>query len=136
MPLAAGQILGNRYRVDRLLGAGGMGAVYLATHLGMGTQCAIKENTIGEISEQFRQEARLLFTLKHQGLPKVTDYFEEKGGQYLVMEFVPGQDLDDLLEARRAPFPEDEVRSWAIRLLEVLEYLHSQQPPIIHRGCA
>src|SRR6185503_8869523 len=64
---------------------------------------------------------------------KVMDYFSETDGDFLVMEFIPGHDLAELLELRGGPFPQEQVLQWADELLKVVEYLHAQRPPIIHR---
>jgi len=63
----------------------------------------------------------------------VMDYFSEGAGEFLVMEFIPGHDLAELMDLRSGPFPESQVLQWADGLLKVLEYLHSRQPPIVHR---
>ena len=75
----------------------------------------------------------MLASLRHQALPRVIDHFVDDQGQFLVMEFIPGDDLAALLQKRGAPFPIDQVLSWADTLLDALSYLHSQQPPVIHR---
>jgi serine/threonine protein kinase len=82
----------------------------------------------------FQQEARLLNRLRHQALPHVIDYFSAGEKQYLVMQFIDGQDLEELLaERKKHPFPAAQVLQWADQLLDVLEYLHGQRTPIIHR---
>ncbi|MBN1149345.1 MAG: SUMF1/EgtB/PvdO family nonheme iron enzyme [Anaerolineales bacterium] len=134
MPLAQGQVLNNRYRVVNLLGQGGFGAVYRAWDITFEIPCAIKENT--EITEaaqrQFLREARMLRTLRHPNLPMVSDYFVVAGqGQYLVMDYVEGQDLDEML--RGGPLPEARVLPWIMQVCDALSYLHAQNPPIIHR---
>lgn len=134
MPLTIGQVLHNRYRVDALLASGGMGAVYRCTDLTFGTTVAVKENwmlTAGSI-RQFAREAALLNRLPHPNLPRVIDHFSEGQGQYLVMDFVPGEDLDQLV-ARTGPIAESQALAWAGKVLDALEYLHGQNPPVIHR---
>jgi len=81
----------------------------------------------------FEREAQLLANLRHPSLPRVSDHFIEAGGQYLVMDFVPGNDLGELLSLLRRPFPISDVLRWADELLKVLEYLHGHSPPILHR---
>lgn len=133
--LAQGTILQGRYLILRHLGRGGMGAVYGAEDRRLGHRVAIKETLVetDELRLAFEREARLLARLRHPALPKVTDHFIEGGGQYLVMEYVPGEDLAKLLGSRRSPFPPDEVVEWARQLLDALSYLHAQEPPVIHR---
>ena len=128
--LSANTILQNRYRVVRELGHGGMGAVYEAIDQRVSCVIALKETLVGR---DFEREASLLANLRNPALPKVTDYFTEGDGEFLVMEFIPGHDLAELMELRGGPFPEAQVLKWADDLLRVLDYLHSRQPPIIHR---
>lgn len=134
MPLVSGSILQNRYRIEALLRRGGMGAVYRAIDLTFGTPVAIKENL--EVSpaaqRQFSREAAILHQLHHTNLPRVTDYFAVSNqGQYLVMDYIEGQDLEDVLA--NGPVPEAKALSWIVQVLEALEYLHGQVPPVIHR---
>lgn len=134
--LAPNTILQNRYRVLRELGHGGMGTVYEALDQRINCIVALKETTAGnnsDASRAFEREASLLGNLRHSALPKVMDYFSEMGGDFLVMEFIPGQDLAALLEQRANPFSQTEVLRLADDVLKVLEYLHGQQPPILHR---
>lgn len=140
---AAPLTLQNKYHITRLLGRGGFAPVYLAEHLKLvGVYYAIKElvpvagATLAELQgaeDQFRLEAGLLAKLSHPMLPKVWDYFSENNRYYLVMEFVEGDTLEDRLNQTNAPLPEVQVLRWGSDLCDVLEYLHSQQPPVIHR---
>ena len=103
MLLQPGTILENRYRVDSLLGQGGMGAVYRAWHERLEQWVAIKENSLGtpEARAQFEREAKVLARLHHTNLPNVIDHFvTADGAQYLVMTFVEGVNLAELLAAR------------------------------------
>jgi serine/threonine protein kinase len=127
----------NSYRIQRLLGQGGFGAVYLAEDLIMNQSCAIKESFDSSpgAQAQFEVEARILANLSHPHLPRVTDNFIEPatGLQYLVMEYVKGQDLGELLD-RTGPLPEDKVLAWMDQVLDAVAYLHSYKPrPVIHR---
>jgi serine/threonine protein kinase/formylglycine-generating enzyme required for sulfatase activity len=134
--LAPNTILQNRYRVVRELGHGGMGTVYEAVDQRVNCIVALKETFAGKDEEgtrAFEREASLLGNLRHSALPKVMDYFTEGDGDFLVMEFIPGYDLAELLESREGPFPQSQVLRWADELLKVLEYLHQQEPPILHR---
>jgi len=129
-------ILQNRYRIVRELGHGGMGTVYEAIDQRVNCVVALKQTLATNDQEAraaFEREAALLANLRHQALPKVMDYFSENEGDFLVMEFIPGHDLAELLELRSSPFPQGQVLQWADQLLRVLEYLHGQSPPIVHR---
>src|SRR5437660_4212945 len=134
--LSPNTILQNRYRVVRELGHGGMGTVYEALDQRVNCIVALKETMTSnneETRHAFEREAGPLANLRHQALPKVMDYFSEDDGDFLVMEFIPGYDLAELLELRGNPFPQAQILRWADELLKVLEYLHGQQPPILHR---
>jgi Tol biopolymer transport system component/serine/threonine protein kinase len=136
MPLNSGQVLVERYRIEALLGQGGMGAVYRAIDLQFNTPVAIKENleVTPEAQRQFSREAGILHHLCHPNLPRVTDYFTVAGqGQYLVMDYVEGQDLHQLL-AGQGPVPQAQALAWIGQVLDALDYLHGVEPqPIIHR---
>lgn len=135
MPLKVGEMLRQRYRIEETLGQGGMGAVYRATDINLGVQVAVKENlfTTPEYARQFRREATILASLRHAGLPRVTDHFVIEGeGQYLVMDFIEGDDLREHLE-RDGPIEEDKAVGWFLDICDGLAYLHSRTPPIVHR---
>jgi serine/threonine protein kinase len=133
--LAPNTLLRGRYRIIQQLGRGGMGAVYQATDETLSCLVAVKE-TFAETDKYrraFEREAKLLANLRHPVLPRVTDHFTEGRGQFLVMEFIPGHDLAELLQLRGRPFDADKVLRWADQLLDALEELHSNDPPIVHR---
>jgi tetratricopeptide (TPR) repeat protein len=136
--LTCGQAIQGRYYVVKLLGEGGFGAVYLVqdTRLG-GRRLALKESfdSSREAQQQFQLEATLLASLSHPNLPGVSDYFiEPTGRQYLVMDFVEGQDLTDMIINRRTPVHESQALTWMIQVCQAVALLHSQRPkPIIHR---
>jgi eukaryotic-like serine/threonine-protein kinase len=133
--IEAGKFLQQRYRINKQIGQGGMGAVYVATDERFNSMVAIKETLC--MDENFRKaierEARLLNSLKHSALPRVSDHFVEDAGQFLVMEYIPGEDLYEILERSQKPFPVETVLTWADQLLEALDYLHTQTDPVIHR---
>jgi len=141
--LNPGDILGSRYRIVRTLGAGGMGAVYLAEDSRLSNRaCAVKEMrpdpsaTAAEqlqAQQQFQQEAGILALLKHPNLPGVYDHFSERGNFYLVMEYVEGETLDHLLSSAAGFLLESLVRHWSLQLCDVLDYLHRHRPPVIFR---
>ena len=144
-PISAGSVLQGRYRITGVLGAGGMSTVYKALDLrfpNVERVCAVKEMFDGGGDETTRQgravaferEAGLLAILSHPLIPKIFDYFSESGNHYLVQEFIPGQNLETLLENAAEGFLESELIDWAVQISDVLAYLHGQQPdPIIFR---
>jgi serine/threonine protein kinase len=142
-PLLPLTVLAGRYRIQRALKSGGMGAVYLALDEHEGQMpCAIKEmldrfttdDEREEGQEWFRREATTLAALEHPNIPRIYDYFIERGRYYLALEFVEGDNLEDLLSRRGCPgLPEQLVLSLATQITEVLTYLHEQKPPIIFR---
>jgi serine/threonine protein kinase len=137
--LAADTVLQNRYRILSLLKQGGMGSVYIAEDLRFRSQVAVKEAyfTQEKFRQAFAHEAGLLHRLRHRVLPHVTDHFTEGEAQYLVMQLFTGEDLEELLAEKLQetgePFAVDQVLRWADQLLDALEYLHGQQPPVVHR---
>ena len=144
--MKAGTVLRKRYQVNKIIGQGGMGCIYLADDLRLeGRLCAIKEveydralpeEMLDEARNQFQREATVLARLDHPNLPKVSDFFSISDHDYLVMDFVPGKDLRQLMmEARQNGtfLPEAEVLDWASQLADALKYLHTQDPPIVHR---
>jgi eukaryotic-like serine/threonine-protein kinase len=128
-------ILQGRYRIVRQLGQGGMGAVYEALDQRLDTTVALKETLFSDerLRKQFEREARLLARLHHPALPRVSDHFSEGDGQFLVMQFIPGDDLSEMMTRKRGPFPADQVLTWGDQLLDALDYLHTQDPQIVHR---
>ncbi len=136
MPLTIGEIIHhNRYRIESLLGKGGMGAVYKGWDTNLDIPVAIKENleVTPEAQKQFIREANMLAKLVHSNLPRVIDYFSiPDQGQYLVMDFIDGEDLHSM-STRLGQLPEPDVLGWIAQILDALAYLHSQPDPIIHR---
>jgi len=133
--LAPETVLQSRYRIVRQLGEGGMGAVYEAIDERLDATVALKETFFADerLRKQFEREARLLARMHHPALPRVSDHFGEGEGQFLVMQFVTGEDLARMLTVKQGPFPPDQVLPWADQLLDALDYLHTQDPQIIHR---
>lgn len=133
--IEAGTFLQQRYRIDKKIGQGGMGAVYVATDERFGSTVAIKETLC--MDDNFRKaierEARLLNSLKHSALPRVSDHFEESDGLFLVMEYIPGDDVGSMLDPDKQAFTVEQVQKWADQLLDALDYLHNQEMPVIHR---
>lgn len=145
-PLGAGQVLRDRYVIREIIGRGGMGSIYLAEDNRLpGRLCAVKEvqqdrsipeGMRAQSRDQFYREASVLARLDHPNLPKVSDYFSDGDRDYLVMDFVPGQDLKTLMDQARRKgnfLPTADVLGWASQLLDALAFLHRQDPPVIHR---
>ncbi|NJN80184.1 MAG: serine/threonine protein kinase [Anaerolineales bacterium] len=141
-----GEVLRERYTIQEKIGQGGTGNIYLAEDVRLqGRLCAIKEvehnqtlpsDIFAQAREQFFREASVLARLDHPNLPKVSDYFSEGLRDYLIMDYVPGKDLRELMqEARRNKtfLSESEVLRWAVQIADALNYMHHQDPPIIHR---
>ena len=145
-PHQEGTVLRDRYRLTHIVGQGGMGNVYRAEDLRLpGRLCAIKEVTPDthltaelrdQSHQQFLQEASILAQLDHPNLPKVSDFFSDHNRDYLVMDYVPGKDLKQLLEdshAQEQKLSENTVIGWASQIVDALSYLHRQSPPVVHR---
>ena len=135
MTLNTGLIINGRYRIAKLLGEGGFGAVYQAWDTNLSKLCALKMNldTSPVAQRQFQKEAAVLSNLSHPNLPRVTDHFFVQGqGQFLVMDFVEGEDLENLT-ARQGAVKPDRAIKWIGQVADALNYLHSQPQPIIHR---
>ncbi|HOU13722.1 MAG TPA: serine/threonine-protein kinase [Anaerolineae bacterium] len=131
--------MNGRYRIARLLAQGGMGAVYRAWDLALNRPAALKEMLpdptlsayqLAELRQQFLREAQALASLIHPNLPRVTDFFEWNGNDYLVMDFIEGESLESLIEKQGA-LPEAQVLDWAMQLLDALVMCHERK--ILHR---
>jgi len=135
-------LLHNRYLVRKLLGQGGMGAVYLAEDQQVFNRlCVVKEmlpfySTPAEkqqAEQNFEREARLLSSLRNPGIPQIYDYFIESNRYYLVMQWVEGENLEHRIAQQSGPLPEEDVRDYALQLANILVYIAKQNPPVIHR---
>ncbi len=143
MTLAAGVILNRRFRIVRRLGAGGMGNVYLVDDLARpGRAWALKElldDPSATLEDQqwardhFEAEIALLKTLRHPGIPAYEASFTEGAARYLVMDYIPGETLEQRLERTHQPLPERDVLGWMITICDILTYLHTLRPPVIIR---
>jgi serine/threonine protein kinase len=140
--IAPNTVIGNRYRVSRLLGGGGMKMVYLAEDLRLAERpCALAEMVDAisnpDLQQQavvsFQREADMLAQLNHEHIPRIYDRFSEQNRHYLVMEYVAGQTLEEQLKAAGGKLPEDRVIEIALQVLDTLEYLHHREPPVIYR---
>jgi serine/threonine-protein kinase len=135
-------MLQGRFSVERVIGHGGMGAVYLVRHTQLGGRPMAVKEMIPAIANpeereqallQFRREAEMLFDLQHPNLVRVSDFFQEKGNQYLAMDYIDGSNVEVLLETIPAELPISVVLQWMEDISAVLEYLHRRNPPIILR---
>lgn len=143
--LAPGSILANRYSIQKALGVGGMGSVYLArdNHFPNVIKLVAVKEMINQapdplvrktIVQNFEREANILVTLSHPSIPKIFDYFSSDDRSYLVLEYINGKDLENILDETNAFLSESKVITWGIELCDVLYYLHNHQPvPIIFR---
>lgn len=139
-------LLKDRYLIGGPIGQGGMGAVYRAEDtLLSGRFCAVKEvapdpdaddEALTQLQDQFRREASVLARLDHPNLPKVSDYFTQGGREYLVMDYIPGHNLRELVDRALTEgefLDESTVLDWAKQLCDAISFLHSQDPPVLHR---
>jgi tRNA A-37 threonylcarbamoyl transferase component Bud32 len=141
VPLAPDEELrGGAIRISEMVACGGSAAIYAAKDL-RGTQIIVKEAVIpknanaelkAKAIEMFNREAMFLSKLDHPNIAKVLDHFVENEHHYEVIEFIDGLDLRRFVK-ERGPQPEDFVLNWAEQICEIVVYLHSQDPPIIHR---
>lgn len=141
MPLAPGQVLRNgSLKVVRQLSLGGLAAVYLCqlddSKLVVLKEAVLPEDGATQVSEKakelFEREAKFLMKLVHPGVVSVLDSFGESGRNYLMLEYVNGQDLRQFVKQHGAQ-KEATVLEWAVQAATILKYLHEQEPPILHR---
>lgn len=137
--ITAGTIIQNKYEILKLVGKGGMSKVYLAMDQNLNKQWAVKEiekhpedknNTI--IIQSALAEANMIKRLDHPLLPRIVDIIDKPEAIYIVMDYIEGEALSKVLD-RQGAQPQNEVIGWAIDLCKVLDYLHTQNPPIIYR---
>jgi serine/threonine protein kinase len=141
LPGAIGHVIAGQYRIDQYLAEGGFGVVYKATETRTGQPVAIKEMIATDQKEFgmrkmfFRREADILKALQHVPIvPRLFDFVEDGAAAYLVIEFIPGDNLLNLMEKPGAqPFPVAQVATWGARICEALAHMHRMTPPLIHR---
>lgn len=136
--LPAGTVLRGRYRIERVLGSGGFGHVYLAIDRQTNQQYAVKEYLVTGASgkAQLEHEARVLSQLHHPSLPAFQDAFDERGRYYIVLGYIEGSDLTDCLRIvrqRGEVVSLQRILSWLLSICNAVTFLHNQQPPVIHR---
>lgn len=141
LPIGAGTLLHGRYRLDKLLKMGGFGAVYKAIDTKADREVAIKDMISTDPQEFairlnfFRREAEILRALEKVPIvPKVYDFIHQGQTAHLIMEFIRGKDMLELMEAKNnQPFPLPLVVEWGKSVCDVLQVMHGQTPPLIHR---
>lgn len=136
--LPSGTILHGRYRIERALGSGGFGHVYLSVDLQTNAQYAIKEYLVTGASgkAQLEHEAQVLSQLHHPNLPALLTAFDERGHYYVVLGYIEGNDLTDYIRVVRQKnevIPLARLMEWMLSICDAVAFLHSQRPPIIHR---
>src|SRR5215472_7218315 len=134
----SGTVLHGHYRIERVLGSGGFGNVYLAVDLESNLQCALKEYLVTGNSgqEQLKHEATVLSQLHHPNLPAFQDAFIERGRYYVVLSYIDGNDLTDLIRIvrqRNEVIPIMKILNWLLAICDAVTFLHNQQPIVIHR---
>ena len=134
----SGTILHGRYRIERVLGSGGFGHVYLAVDLTSNQQFAIKEYFVTGTSgqAQLQHEARVLSQLHHPNLPAFHEAFNERGHYFVVLSYIEGTDLTDhirIARQRNEVIPLPQVLEWILSVCDAVQFLHTQQPVVIHR---
>src|SRR5215213_9652531 len=126
-----GMLIAQRYHITRLLGSGGMSAVYAANDLTNGMSVALKQNGLPRQRTAWVKAARQLANLSHPNLPRIEAVLDTDDATFLVMEYLAGRDFEELLHAGVAPATAD-VLGWADQLLDTLAYLHRQRPAVLH----
>ncbi|MCR5794082.1 MAG: extracellular solute-binding protein, partial [Solobacterium sp.] len=125
------QILNNTYEILDYIGKGGMSTVFKARHIRLDTPVAIKSVRKDQAGDLLA-EVSILKKLNHPNLVRVIDVFEDSRLVYIVMDYIEGEDLQQVIR-REKVIPEKTITGWFITLAEVLQYLHSRIPPIIYR---
>ena len=134
----SGTVLHGRYRIERVLGSGGFGHVYLALDLKTNQQYALKEYFVTGSSgqAQLQHEAKVLIQLHHPNLPVFQEAFSERSHNFVVLSYIEGSDLTDLIRIARRnnePIPLARIMGWMLSVCDAVQFLHSQQPVVIHR---
>lgn len=135
--LLHGEVLGERYVIDRIIGEGGMSCVYLTEDLKLpGKKWAVKESMSEPgMQRAVQDEAQLLIKLSHPRLPRIVDFFhvQDTGYTYLVMDYIQGMTLEKYFRGYRGNVNPEFIMELTEQLLDVLEYLHGHEPQVIFR---
>ncbi len=132
----------GRYAIDKILGQGGMGAALLARDTRVSNKLVVIKELISDNTDpekrkedvrNFEREVETVATIDHPLVPNVTDYFQEGTRAFMVQEYVAGENLEDHMERINAPMPEREALGYASQVLDILDNLSQQTPPIVHR---
>jgi tRNA A-37 threonylcarbamoyl transferase component Bud32 len=135
-------VLQGRYKITKLIGQGGMGAIYLADDTRFSNRVCVLKEMLDHFNDDeqrklatsnFLREADMLSTMHHDGIPEVYDRFSEGNRHYLVMEYIQGIDLEQKLAQESDFFDEKSVLGWAMQICDILSYLHNQKPPVVYR---
>ncbi|HEY5001619.1 MAG TPA: protein kinase [Ktedonobacteraceae bacterium] len=134
----SGTILHGHYRIEHVLGSGGFGHVYLGMDLATNQQYALKEYLVSgaNAQEQLKHEATVLSQLHHPNLPAFQDAFIERGRYYVVLNYIEGNDLTDIIRIARQrndTVPIGQIMGWVLSICDAVMFLHVQHPPVIHR---
>lgn len=140
--VAGSRLQGGRYVIKKVLGQGGMGAALLATDIRLDNKPVVIKELISDTVDpdriqddvrNFKREVALLAHLDHPLIPNVTDHFQEGTRYFMVQEYVEGENLEEQMEHLNQPLKERDVLVYASEILDVLDYLSQQTPPVIHR---
>jgi serine/threonine protein kinase len=136
------QLQAGRYVVEKVLGQGGMGAAVLARDTRVSNKRVVIKELVSENTDpaqhqedvhNFEREVETLATLDHPLIPTVTDSFQEGSHYFMVQEYAAGENLEDRMERVNQPMAEREALTYASQVLDILDYLEQQSPPIVHR---
>lgn len=134
----AGTVIGGKYEILKKIGQGGMSIVYVAMDTRLNKQWAVKEIKKSKTQDtktllrSLQREANILKMVDHPVLPRIVDIINYKGTVFVVMDYIEGRTLSEILK-KEGPQPQDKVVEWAKDLCKALDYLHSMTPPIIYR---
>ncbi len=132
----------GRYVIEKILGQGGMGAALLAKDTRVSNKLVVIKELISENTDpekrkedvrNFEREVETVASIDHPLVPNVTDYFQEGTRAFMVQEYVAGENLEDHMERINAPMPEREALAYMSQVLDILDNLSQQTPPIVHR---